>query len=324
MRLPKKKKRLIAPPSPTASSTFPFVLSLLLLLPFASDTAKVITLGDSYSSGTGIHPLLFGYDEILGASVTLDDNHGHGFGKEDNSRDYENTSTPPCCLREKDTTPGARLAHDLGLESYMGACAGAQFENLYDQIDYMNALFPDDYQDQWDGSTILLTLGLNNLESVGGENWFTVLSFGCLLESDCSTNSDYPVANQENTRANLMAALSYLTAEASRAIIRVFGYGKPFQGSNSKTCDAFGMSNAEADFIDNDYFGLMNAISKDVVTELQATAPVPGVVLDIEFIDVTTYLTVVPVRKMVDISMALGLFLRELRPNRGTISIFTH
>ena len=282
---------MIALPSPTTASAFHLILSILLLCSLVSDAAKVITLGDSYSSGTGIHPLVFGYDEILGSSATLDDEHGHGFGQDDNSRTYKFTSTPPCCLREKDTTPGARLAHDLGLESYMGACAGAQFVDLYDQIDYMNALFPDDYQDQWEGSTIVLTLGLNDLESVGGTNWFRVL-IGCLLETDCSTNPDYAVANQSGAREGLMAALSYLAAEASRATIRVFGYGKPFQGSNSTTCDAFGVSNTEADFIDIDYFGLMNAISKDVTTELRATAPVPGVVIDIEFIDVTTYLTV--------------------------------
>lgn len=99
-----------------------------------------MTLGDSYSSGTGIHSFVFGYDEFFGATAKLDLN--------DSEIEYEfkfTGTSPACCLRETDTTSG--------LDFEMGACSGAKIQHPYDQIDYLNARYPQEYDNQWRGST---------------------------------------------------------------------------------------------------------------------------------------------------------------------------
>jgi hypothetical protein len=53
-----------------------------------------------------------------------------------------------------------------------------------------------------------------------------------------------------------------------------------------------GIINAEADLLDNDWFDVMNRVTKDAIAEVKTTTPVPLQTVNIEFIDVTSYLTV--------------------------------
>jgi hypothetical protein len=196
------------------------VAVLLLLAVLFGGTTKadmVVTLGDSYSSGTGIYPL-FGYDVFFGAKETLDGSDRH----------YRFTvTTPATCLRELDTTPGARYAkHQQQTDFEMVACAGAEISNLYDQIDYMNDKFPEQAAKSWANSTFVLTIGLNNLKTVDDQNiWFNVVLGCALFQDDCSQDVNNQVGNRDKVATELTAALSYLAGVANQATIRVFGYG---------------------------------------------------------------------------------------------------
>ncbi|CAB9520111.1 expressed unknown protein [Seminavis robusta] len=147
----------------------------------------------------------------------------------------------------------------------MVACAGATVENLYDQIDYLNAKYPRERATHWRGSTFLLTLGINGASFNCVQHWLTTLN----PLQDCSTNSDNLLGNLDQVQEELTAALTYLVSEANEATIRVL-----------------------ADFFDNEYVGKLNAISQEVVQSIQENPPpFPRDEVDMEFIDVNDYLT---------------------------------
>lgn len=267
------------------------MVSALLVLSRINDVAAakmIVTLGDSFSAGTGSHPLIFGYDDLFGARETLD------------GIEYE-FSPLLGCGREIDTTPGARLAERFNndahttepVEAEMIACGGAVISNLYDQIDYANAKYPEQQANYWKDSIFLMTIALNSLRSNAGEGTSAVRNkciFNFLGGDNCMTDENR-VGNREEIKADMMETFTFMATEASRATIRVFGYGLPYQrDSDGVGCSAFGTSSGEADFIDNEWYGFVNDISKEVIDEIKANmAPQE---IDFEFIDVTPFITV--------------------------------
>ena len=81
---------------------------------------RVVTLGDSYSAGTGIHRNASDYDD-----------HGPQAQTFAPSTRIGNSD----CSRELDETPGPQLAARLGAESVFVACAGAVIADIANQID---------------------------------------------------------------------------------------------------------------------------------------------------------------------------------------------
>ena len=71
---------------------------------------RVVTLGDSYSSGSGIHRNASDYDD---------------HGPEAPSFDHSIRLGSSACQRELDETPGPRLADQLDADSVFIACVGS-------------------------------------------------------------------------------------------------------------------------------------------------------------------------------------------------------
>jgi len=239
---------------------------------------KVITLGDSYSSGTGIHRDGCDYDVEYGGNPSL---YGQSYLFTGNGLDM--------CWMETDTTPGPRYASQMGLQSVFVACQGAQIEHIENQMDYVNALYPSDSANNWVGSTILLTAGGNDIQTVGGMSWPDLL-IECILETSvfngCHDENANQVGNWNTIQNDLTALFTKLAVEASGAKIRILGYPKMMQrdpGCGSVT----GVSRNEADWIDDQCVSLNNNISSAVNNVL---ANYPNV--DMEFVSVYNYLTV--------------------------------
>ena len=239
---------------------------------------KVITLGDSYSSGTGIHRDGDDYDVEYGGNPTL------------NGVTYDFTANDEhACWMELHTTPGPRYASLMGQESVFYGCGGAQIPQVNSQLDYLLEAYPLDHQHNFEGSTILFTAGGNDIRTNAGMTWPDLLRH-CILETSlfngCHDESNNHIANFASIESGLTALFTRLAIEASGARIRVLGYPKMMQrdpGCGSVT----GVSRNEADWIDNQCVNLNNRIIAAVNT---VKASYPSV--DIEFVNVYNYLTV--------------------------------
>lgn len=268
--------------------TVPFTLLLLFaLLPSTTLAApKVFTMGDSFSVGTGIHLNPFKADEFVWSKQTLGNGTDIVLGGD------------ALCMRELDTTPGARLAQEQDLEAEMVACGRAvvlQDPNLQDQWAYLIENNKDEQVVKFSGSTILLTIGLNDLRPPSGKYWYEVL-LGCLFQFSifpkkddaCASDPDNnQVINIEEIKTAMTESFQMIITDASEASIRILGYGKLFQ-RNGDNCNSFRVSNELADLMDDVYFGAANAASAEVVADLRASNP--GV--DIQFVDPDDYLTI--------------------------------
>jgi hypothetical protein len=138
------------------------------------EPARLITLGDSYSSGQGIHRDASDFDD-----------HGppaHSF-------DPSTRLGGSACHRELDTTPGPRIADTAGLESVFVACAGASIADIANQV--VAADIPDDGA----GTIVAFTIGGNDALTAEENDWPAVLlecitSFGCGDEDGGIANAD--------------------------------------------------------------------------------------------------------------------------------------
>lgn len=109
---------------------------------------RVVTLGDSYSSGSGIHRNASDYD---------------GHGPEAHSFDRSTRLGSSACQRELDETPGPRLADQLDADSVFIACAGAVIREIPAQV--RAADIPGD----GGGTLVTITIGGNDLRTVRDE-----------------------------------------------------------------------------------------------------------------------------------------------------------
>jgi len=238
---------------------------------------KVITLGDSYSSGTGIHRDGNEYDVEYGGDPVL------------NGVTYDFTArSDQECWMEQDTTPGPKYASLMGQQSVFYGCKGALISHLNSQLDYLLAALPLDHQHNFQGSTILLTAGGNDIVTNDGMSWPDLL-IECITETHwggCDDRNGNQVANFPTIQSSLTSLYNRLAIEASGAKIRILGYPKMMQrdpGCGSVT----GVSRDEADWIDDQCVLLNNRLSAAVNA---AKANHPSV--DIEFVSVYNYLTV--------------------------------
>jgi hypothetical protein len=218
---------------------------------------RIVTLGDSYSSGSGIHRNASSYDD---------------HGPEAHSFDPATRLGSSACQRELDETPGPRLAQQLDAESVFVACAGAVIREIPAQV--RAAGIPGD----GDGTAVTMTIGGNDLRTERGENWPDAL-VRCITSARCHESSKNQMANFDGIREDLFDTYSAIGEEFPDITVRVLGYPALMQGNGR--CDGVtGISGDEADWIDQQVDQLNRAIEV-------ATARARGVTgADIRFVDV--------------------------------------
>lgn len=235
---------------------------------------KVVTLGDSYSAGTGIHTYGYEYDEEFGGYMPP----------------FEFTYRPDrACWRDKTTTPGARYAASHSMEAIMMACNGARREYVDNQFDYLQQQYPADAAAKWNNSVLLVGLGGNDLRTVRGESWPSLL-VRCVTERPCHENPLNQVANFGSVEDVLFQLFFRLAQDAAAATIRVTGYPRLFQRAREGSWYDQGCWNVvwivqeEADWIDSQV-DLLDAYMEAAVRRVKATFPQ----VDIEYISLLDY-----------------------------------
>ena len=219
---------------------------------------RVVTLGDSYSSGSGIHRNASSYDD---------------HGPEAHSFDRSTRLGSSACQRELDETPGPRLAGRLGAESVFIACAGAVIREIPAQV--RAADIPGD----GDGTLVTITIGGNDLRTVRNENWPDAL-VRCITSARCHESSKNQMANLDDLREDLVETYRSLGEEYPDITVRVLGYPRLMQGNGR--CDGVtGISGDEADWIDEQSDLLNHEI------EVAAARARGWTGADIRYVDVT-------------------------------------
>jgi len=234
---------------------------------------NVVTLGDSYSSGTGIWPKDNQYDEQYGGYVApwkltpRDDNE---------------------CWREKDTTPGPTYASATGDTSIFLACKGAEAIHIENQIDLMNSQYPVSAATNWEDSVILFTAGGNDIRTNDGQDWPELLRH-CILEANifkgCDDHDKNQISNWSTIQTRVQSIYTKLAMTASGARVRVLGYPRIMQrdpGCSSVT----GVGRDEADWMD-DQVDTLNSKLQTAVNNVKNSYPN----FDIKFVSMNNYIT---------------------------------
>ncbi len=224
----------------------------------AGTVDRIVTLGDSYSSGSGIHRNASSYDD-----------HGPAAHSFDRSTRLGSSA----CQRELDETPGPRLALELRADSVFVACAGAVIGEIANQVEVAD--IPGDGS----GTLVTMTIGGNDLRTERGENWPDALT-RCITSVRCHRSSGNQMANLGELREELTAMYRAIGEEYPDITVRVLGYPRLMQGNGR--CDGVtGISGDEADWIDDQVDSLNHEIEV-------ATARARGWSgADIRFVDVT-------------------------------------
>ena len=193
----------------------------------APSIERIVTLGDSYSSGTGIHRNASDYDDHGPAAQTFAP--ATRIGNSD-------------CSRELDETPGPRLAERLGAESVFVACAGAVVADIANQLDV--AAIPGDGA----GTLVTMTIGGNDLRTVRGENWPDTL-VRCITSVGCDGSARNQIANLAELRSDLIDLYAEIGERYPRIAVRVLGYPRLMQ--SDRWCEGVtGFSRGEANWVD--------------------------------------------------------------------------
>jgi len=253
-------------------AAIPFIMSLtrsallLLAAPISALRTKkktnsssggyIVTLGDSYSSGTGIYK---------------------------NIKDYHNGDE---CCREFKTTPGGQLADVEGQQHLMPACAGDELPGIIEQFAGLQAQNPAEAARGWEGSTIMFTIGGNDVRSNGGDSWPGILT-NCIISfySDCHKKTENQVANFAELQSDLAQFYNTVAQGASKATIRVWGYPRLLQRT-WHCIPVPGVNSGATRWMDN-MVDELNANIKAAVDSARSRNP--GV--DLQFVDVTSFAT---------------------------------
>ena len=258
----------------------------------------VVTLGDSYASGCGIHNRGDEYDEEHGGTNYYNDASYFLTSRSDNE-----------CWREKDLTPGARYAAaNTGTfrgGSLMYACKGAEVSHVENQLRLLNDHYTMEAAVQWEGSVFVVTAGGNDIRTGRGEDWPDLLERCILYQSSCEKKSDNQVSNWSTIQSrlnNLVLEVSVRAAKASA--IRIMGYPEMMQPKTSgwiRCPDVTGIDRDEANWIDDQVdvlnsklISAINYAKANFSASFQATFPgqtVPSVP-DIQYVSVYNYLTI--------------------------------
>jgi lysophospholipase L1-like esterase len=205
-----------------------------------SPVERVVTLGDSYSSGSGIHRNATDYDD---------------HGPEGHSFRPRTRLGASACQRELDETPGPRLAAELGAESIVVACAGAVIREMPAQV--RAADIPGD----GGGTVVSVTIGGNDVRTERGESWPDAL-LRCITSIGCDRSSN-ELANLDDLRRELTDVYADIGERYPEISVRVLGYPRLMQ--SDRFCEGVaGMSRSEADFVDEQVDRLNAKISSAV------------------------------------------------------------
>jgi len=220
-----------------------------------SSGGYIITMGDSYASGTGIHKYISSYHE----------------GDE--------------CCRDFKTTPGSRLAKQDGKQHFIPACAGDELPGIREQLSSLQNDHRQEVSRGFEGSTFMLTIGGNDIRSNDGASWPEILT-NCIIgfSGDCHKKSENQVANFDALRNDLVSFYGELAQTASKATIRIWGYPRLLQRTGFGCIPVPGLSSGATNWMDNMVDELNSNIKQAVDT---ARGRNPGV--DIQFVDVTPY-----------------------------------
>lgn len=238
---------------------------------------KVITLGDSYASGTGIYKRGSDYDQEHGGKTIY------------GGTSYELTyRADEECWRDKTLTPGPRYAAGYDFESVLLACKGAEVEHVTNQLDLLNAMYPHYSRRNWKYSVFLLTLGGNNMrttptETVGKLRISDLIEL-CMRTRNCHEERSNQISNFDAIEHLATVFLETLAQAASAAKIRVMGYPKLMQ-PDPGCSTSVSLNKNEASWIDDQCVTLNERI-KSAVDSVKATYPS----VDMEFVGVYNYL----------------------------------
>jgi lysophospholipase L1-like esterase len=223
------------------------------------EPARIVTLGDSYSSGLGIHRDASDYDD---------------HGPPEHSFDPDTRLGASTCHREIDTTPGPRIAVERGLESVFVACAGASIADMSNQVEA--AAIPGDGA----GTIVVLTVGGNDARTEDGDGWPTTL-IECITSFGCDDDSG-GIANADEIEARLTIFLAELLGEYPRLTVRVPGYPVLMQPDRWGCLGVTGVGSAEANWVDDQVAILDAAIERAVGTVVEDGSSE----LDLEYVPV--------------------------------------
>ncbi len=209
---------------------------------------RVVTLGDSYSSGAGIHRDASDFDDHGPQAQTFSPSTRIGNGD---------------CSREFDETAGPRLADQLGADSVFVACAGATIADIANQVDAAD--IPGDGR----GTLVTMTIGGNDLRTERGENWPQTL-VRCITSMGCDDSASNQVVNLARIRADLTAVFTDLGARYPAGTLRVLGYPRLMQ--SDRWCEGVtGFGRGEADWVDDQVDRLNSVIMIAVGAAASAT-----------------------------------------------------
>lgn len=246
---------------------------------FSDERAKVVTLGDSYSSGTGIWREDSSYDQQYGGYQDL---FLYLTGRIDRE-----------CWREMDDTPGPRYAASIDARSIFLACKGAEVGNVSHQVTVMQEQWPLDAAAGWSGATILFTAGGNDLRTSRNETWPELLE-RCVIEINpfggCHSNSKNKIKNFDLVEVYLSVLYSRIATVAPGATIRVMGYPRimlPKSSGLLQCPHVTGITGNEARWIDQQVDRLNERIIKAVASTKSLHPAV-----DIEYVEVRPLMTV--------------------------------
>lgn len=214
----------------------------------AAPIERVVTLGDSYASGAGIHRDASDYDD---------------HGPETHAFDAATRLGSTACHRELDETPGARLADELGAEATMVACAGAVV------ADIANQLAAADVDGAGEGVLFAVTVGGNDLRSRRGETWGDVL-VRCITTFGCDDDANR-AGNLTAVQRDLTELYTSIGERYPEATVRVLGYPRLMQRDRWGCSGVTGVGPGEAAWIDDQVDLLNHAIRSAAIAARVAT-----------------------------------------------------
>jgi lysophospholipase L1-like esterase len=225
----------------------------------AGRIVRVVTMGDSYSSGNGIHKDADDYDDHGPASHSFDPATRLGHS---------------ACYRESDTTPGPRLAADLDIDSVFVACAGAVVEEIPNQVELA------DIPGEGYGTLVTITIGGNDLRTERGEDWPDVI-LRCIFDAGCHESDGNQPTNLDDLEDDLTETYRAVGERYPGITVRVLGYPRLMQRDFWGCSGMTGVSRSEADWIDDQ----VDRLNERIVAAADSARADTGA--DIRFVDVT-------------------------------------
>jgi len=235
----------------------------------AANEGTVFTLGDSYSSGVGVHDSFGDYDQEAGCQLLPEFKF---------------------CCRSLNLTAGARYARVVGMEYVNLACGGHatnRMERTFKNQLLRNPEFSGHVARQFENDVIHFTIGGNNIRTNSDDGWEGTIS-RCLYQWTCHKNTENYIKNFDEIEELLVSLFSLIASRASKARIRAMGYPH-LAGWKSRwwPCLSFpGLRRDDATFLDTLVDDLNAVIQRGVE---RTRARYPGV--DFKFVDVSGYLT---------------------------------